>query len=153
RHAIDQVRHDLKLQTDYAAYQILQQTTSLKFLSPEQREKVKQASKDSGIFPGKYQGAETIHRYEFIQDVINKTILKLPDPAWKKSSYRLDSILTHRVWGYTIFFAVLFLIFQSIFAWAQIPMDYIDKGFADLSTYLTRTFPEGPLFEMIAKGI
>ncbi len=57
------------------------------------------------------------------------------------------------MWGYLIFFAILFLIFQSVFALAQIPMDAIDRGFADLSSFLTRIFPEGPLFELISSGI
>ena len=51
------------------------------------------------------------------------------------------------------FFLVLFLIFQSVFALAQIPMDAIDRGFADLSTFLNKRLPEGPLFELISSGI
>jgi ferrous iron transport protein B len=68
-------------------------------------------------------------------------------------SNRIDRVLTHRVWGYLIFFTVLFLIFQSVFALAQIPMDAIDRGFAGLSTYLSKRLPEGPLFELFHSGI
>lgn len=151
--AINLVREEFKLASDYAAYVYLQQTDSLQFLSSRQRDFLHQVAKQYGAFPGKYQGAETIQRYEFIQDVLNHVILRLPDPEWKKASHKLDSILTHKVWGYLIFFTTLFLIFQSIFAWAQIPMDLIDGAFASASTYLSRELPDGPLFELIAKGI
>jgi len=48
---------------------------------------------------------------------------------------------------------VLFVIFQSVFALAQFPMDAIDRGFADLSAYLGKRLPAGPLFELISSGI
>jgi len=57
------------------------------------------------------------------------------------------------VWGYLIFFAILFLIFQSIFAWAQAPMDFIDSTFANLSNLLKDVFPRGPFFDLITQGI
>ncbi len=151
--AVDLVRSEFKLNSDYAAYQYLQQTDYLTFLSKAEKDFLFRVAKEYGVFPGKYQGAETIHRYGFIQDVLNKIILRLPDPEWKKASYRLDSIFTHRIWGYVIFFGILFLIFQSIFAWALIPMDLIDRFFAYLSTYLSNQLPQGPLFDLIAKGI
>jgi len=47
----------------------------------------------------------------------------------------------------------LFLIFQSIFAWAQIPMDFIDSTFASLSNRLDEYFPDGPFFDLITQGI
>ena len=151
--AVNIIRAEFNLSSDYAAYLYLQQADSLKFLSIRQKEFVHQVAKQYDAFPGKYQGAETIHRYGFIQDILNKIILRLPNPEWKKSSYRLDSVFTHKIWGYVIFFGVLFLIFQSIFAWAQVPMDWIDRLFAYLSTFLSNKLPEGPLFELIAKGI
>lgn len=151
--AIEAIRSEFNLKSDYAAYQYLQQSEALGFLSDHQKKFLHEIAKQFGVFPGKYQGAETIHRYGFIQDILNQVTLRLADPEWKKTSYRLDSIFTHRIWGYFIFLAVLFLIFQSIFAWAQVPMDFIDRSFASLSTYLSNALPEGPLFELIAKGI
>ncbi|HPI81432.1 MAG TPA: ferrous iron transporter B, partial [Cyclobacteriaceae bacterium] len=75
------------------------------------------------------------------------------DSEWKRFSHRIDKVLTHKVWGYLIFFAILFLIFQSIFAWAQAPMDFIDSTFANLSNLLKDVFPRGPFFDLITQGI
>ncbi len=69
----------------------------------------------------------------------------------KKLTTRLDRILLHKVWGYVIFFIVLFLIFQSIFAWAKVPMDFIDNLFAQLSSYLISVLPSGPLTNLIGR--
>jgi ferrous iron transport protein B len=46
---------------------------------------------------------------------------------------RLDRILTHKVWGYLIFFSIMLLIFQAIYNWSTYPMDFIDVSFATLS--------------------
>jgi ferrous iron transport protein B len=56
---------------------------------------------------------------------------------------KLDRVLTHKVWGYVIFFLILFIIFQSIFEWSKIPMDFIDASFASLSTLAAENLPAG----------
>ena len=150
---VKKIKEKFNLSTDYEAYHFLQQTDNLIFLSREERAFINEQSKAENFFQHKYQGAETIMRYGFIQDLLNKVILKTSDPEWKKFSYRIDKVLTHKVWGYLIFFAVLFLIFQSIFAWAQVPMDFIDTTFAKLSNVLDDFFPEGPFFDLITQGI
>ena len=151
--AIADVRTKFALSSDYLAYQYLQQPENMTFLSTESKEQVAALADEHKFFPGKYQGAETIHRYGFIQILLNKVILRSADEDWKKFSHRLDSIFTHKVWGYLIFFTLLFLIFQSIFAWAQIPMDFIDMSVAQVSNFLNKNLPEGPLFELISQGI
>ena len=151
--AITEIRGHFDLSTDYDAYQYLQLGPQLSFLSESEKAFIKEIADRNKFFPAKYQGAETIQRYEFIQDILNKVIIRTPTPDWKKTTYSIDRVLTHKVWGYLIFFSVLFLIFQSVFAWATIPMDLIDNGFANLSSYLGRLFPGGPLFDLITQGV
>jgi ferrous iron transport protein B len=150
---IEKIRTKFNLSSDYEAYQFLQQSDNLVFLPKQEREFIRQAAKDGNFFAHKYQGAETIMRYGFIQDLLNEVIVRSSDEGWKKVSHSIDRILTHKIGGYLIFFVILFLIFQSIFAWAQIPMDFIDSTFAQLSTRLDQIFPEGPFFELISHGI
>lgn len=147
------IREKFQLATDYEAYHFLQQTDNLVFLKPEQRNEIKAIAKEHSFFPHKYQGAETIMRYGFIQELLNKAIVKPSHRDWKRVSHGIDKVLTHKVGGYVIFFAVLFLIFQAIFAWAQIPMDFIDSSFAQLSNVLAKELPEGPFFELLSQGI
>ncbi len=153
KNVVNKIKERFHLATDYEAYQFLQQTENLVFLSEEERNYIRREAKENQFFPHKYQGAETVMRYGFIQDLLNNVILKTSDPEWKKFSYRIDKVLTHKVWGYLIFFSVLFLIFQSIFAWAQIPMDFIDQSFTTLSNIADNNLPDGPLFDLISQGI
>ena len=150
---VKEIRTKIGIDNDYEAYQFLEQPKSLKFLSKENQLVVDQVRSSYNFFPGKFQGAETIQRYSAIQDLLNEVTLKTADLSWKNYSSRLDRVLTHKIWGYLIFFAVLFLIFQSIFAWATVPMDFIDAQFANLSIYLHSVLPPGPLTSLLADGI
>ncbi len=150
---VKELRSLLKVDNDYEAYQFLEQPKSLKFLPKEKQKIVEDIRAKYEFFPGKFQGAETIQRYSYIQDLLNEVTLNASDNTWKKNSTRLDRILLHKVWGYVIFFSVLFLIFQSIFAWAELPMDLIDNVFAELSSYLISVLPGGPLTSLLAEGI
>jgi len=98
------------------------------------------------------QQKETIKRYQFINDVlkVGKTV-NTANAVDIQS--KLDRILTHKIWGYVIFFGILLLIFQSIFDWSSIPMDFIDETFANLSNAASEQLPPGVLTDLIAQGI
>jgi ferrous iron transport protein B len=98
------------------------------------------------------QQKETIKRYQFINDAL-KEGLKIDSSVAKDYRSKLDRVLTHKVWGYVIFFLILFVIFQSIFEWSTIPMDFIDSSFASLSAYTAAELPSGVLTNLISQGI
>lgn len=153
KEAVKIVREKFTLDNNYEAYQFLQQPGSLKFLNRADQLFIQNVSQQHNFFPGKFQGAETIQRYAFIQTLLDRVTLKKAELSWKKHTFGLDSILTHKIAGYFIFFAILFLIFQSIFAWATVPMDLIDGSFATLSNYLSKTLPEGVLTNLLTEGV
>jgi ferrous iron transport protein B len=67
---------------------------------------------------------------------------------------RLDRVLVHRVWGTVIFLALMFLVFQSIFAWAKPVMDLITKGQEGLGDWVEELIGEpGPLRSLLVDGI
>ncbi len=98
------------------------------------------------------QQKETIKRYQFINDVLRDG-RKVDTTKAKDFRSRLDRILTHKVWGYVIFAAILLLIFQSIFDWSSYPMDFIDETFASLSTYAAEHLPPGIFTDLLSEGI
>ena len=98
------------------------------------------------------QQKETIKRYQFINDVL-KVGLKVDETVAKDFRSKLDRVLMHKVWGYVIFFLILFVIFQSIFEWSKIPMDFIDSTFASLSSLAAEKLPDGVLTNLISQGI
>lgn len=98
------------------------------------------------------QQKETIKRYQFINDTL-KIGQKVDSASATDFRSKLDRVLTHKVWGYLIFFVILFGIFQSIFEWSKIPMDFIDRSFASLSSMASQNLPPGTFTNLIAQGI
>jgi len=98
------------------------------------------------------QQKETIKRYQFINETL-KAALEIDTANAKDFRAQLDKVLTHKVWGYAIFFGILLLIFQAIFDWSSYPMDFIDSSFASLSEWIKNSLPEGDFTNLIAEGI
>ena len=100
----------------------------------------------------KLQQKETIKRYQFINDTL-KVTQKIDKSKATDFQSRLDNILTHKVFGYLIFFGILMLIFQSIFDWSSIPMDFIDTSFSKLSALTKDNLPQGKFTDLLSDGI
>ena len=100
----------------------------------------------------KLQQKETIKRYQFINDTL-KIGQKIDKSKATDFQSRLDNVLTHKVFGYLIFFGILMLIFQSIFDWSSIPMDFIDTTFSKLSAYTKESLPQGKFTDLLSDGI
>ena len=98
------------------------------------------------------QQKETILRYQFINAVL-KQAYKVDTQAAKGLRASIDKILTHKVFGYLIFFFLLLLIFQAIYDWSSYPMDFIDAFFASASEWVKDTLPPGVFTDLIAEGI
>ena len=100
----------------------------------------------------KLQQKETIKRYQYINGIL-KQGLKIDHKNAKDFRSRLDRIFIHSFWGYVIFFAILMIIFQSIFSWSTIPMDFIDISFVNLSIILRENLAPGVFTDLLTEGI
>ncbi|PJB12584.1 MAG: ferrous iron transport protein B [Flavobacteriales bacterium CG_4_9_14_3_um_filter_40_17] len=100
----------------------------------------------------KLQHKETVFRYQFINGILKETY-QIDLSKAKDLRARLDKILMHKYWGYVIFLLILLTIFQAIFDWSQVPMNFIDQQFASLSESLKHSLPPGVFTELIAEGI
>jgi len=98
------------------------------------------------------QQKETIKRYQFINDTLKKgqTIDAKNAKGFKTN---LDRILTHKIFGYLVFFIILLTLFQAIYDWSSIPMDFIDNAFSSLSEWTKHTLPNGVFTSLLADGI
>ncbi len=119
----------------------------------------KKLIKDSSSFATKtkselkrLQQKETILRYQFINGILKETY-KVDINAAKGFRATLDKILTHKVFGYLIFFFILLTIFQAIYGWSEYPMDLIDGFFASATEWVKDTLPPGVFTNLIAEGI
>lgn len=152
RPAVESVRHLVGI-PEYGAYQILQQPVTRNFLSVEHNRAIDELRRLYNIRPGMFQGAETIQRYAHIQTILERAALPAERANGKSVTKILDRILIHPVWGYAIFFAILVLIFQAVYSWAEAPMNLIDKLFGGLSKMVSEGLPAGPLNDLLAEGI
>ena len=99
------------------------------------------------------QQKEAIKRYQFINGVL-KVGQVIDRTKAKDLRSKLDRVLTHKVGGYFIFFAILLLIFQAIYDWATVPMDLIDTTFASLAEWIKKALPSGGMLtDLLAEGI
>ena len=98
------------------------------------------------------QQRETIHRYQLINQILKETYKKNLEEATDLRS-RLDNILIHKIWGYVIFFFILLIIFQSIFEWSSLPMDFIDNSFTEIGEWARENMQGGILNDLITEGV
>ena len=94
---------------------------------------------------------DTMHRYAILDPFIQHITSETQPTASKTDS--LDHILTHKIWGPTIFIGLMLLIFQAIFAWSQYPMEWIETGFGQLSHFIDRHLPSGWITDLLTEGI
>ena len=69
------------------------------------------------------------------------------------TTHLIDAVLSHKYFGFPIFFLILFLMFQTTFSLGQYPMDWIDEGVAWLGDYIGATMTDGPLKAMLIEGV
>lgn len=98
------------------------------------------------------QQKETIKRYQFINNVL-KIGQTIDVNQAKDLRSKLDRILTHKIYGYLIFFLILLVIFQAIYDWSAIPMEFIDSTFAQFSEWTKNALPAGDFTSLLAEGI
>ncbi|MEW6160079.1 MAG: ferrous iron transport protein B [Verrucomicrobiota bacterium] len=68
-------------------------------------------------------------------------------------SDKLDRVLTHRFWGMIIFVAIMALMFQSIFTFAEYPMTWLEDGVAAVGGWIEQIIPPGDLRSLIVDGV
>ena len=91
-------------------------------------------------------------KYGFIDGALKET-RTLPHEKPKRQIRKLDDLLTHKIWGFPIFFAFLFIIFEATFAIGQYPMDWIDAGVSWIGDLVSTHMPDGPLKDLIVDGV
>ena len=150
---IRKIQSQLQVDLPYVALQMAHQHEQLSFLNSAESDRIEELEQEFSFHSQKAQATETIARYNFINDVLFDTISFNADPKLETISNRIDKVLTHKVFGFVIFAAVLFLIFQSIFAWSAYPMELIEKLFIWLADTGNSLLPAGVLRSLLIDGV
>ncbi|EAZ96921.1 ferrous iron transport protein B [Flavobacteria bacterium BAL38] len=126
-------------------------TQDVNFLNLERNE-IKSTFTKSHADLKRLQQKETIKRYQFINDTL-KMGQKIDSSKASDIRAKIDRVLTHKIFGYLIFFGILMLIFQFLFDWSSIPMEFIDETFANFSSVAKQNLPAGEFTNLISEGI
>jgi ferrous iron transport protein B len=146
------IRQHFSLPNEYLALHYAHQFGQLHFLSEDDRAYLAHLTEQHGFDSTAQQAAETVARYAAINELLLEVVTVTRTERREPASNRIDKVLTHRVFGYLIFLAILFLLFQAIFAWAQYPMDLIDQSISALSGAIQARF-SGPLVRLLTEGV
>lgn len=151
---IGRIKEELQIDLPYTALQLAHQHENINFITPAQSDRIEELEQEFSFHSQKSQAAETIARYNFINDILFDTVKFRPGAAQEETfSNKIDRVLTHKIWGFAIFFAILLLIFQSIFAWSEYPMSLIESLFVWLATTSHSILPAGVLTDLFVDGI
>jgi len=148
----DRLRKAFPKQDLYKLWLVITQDVNFGKLNRQEINNIASFQTESTSNLKRLQQKETIVRYQFINGVLKET-LSIDHLAAKDLRSRLDRVLTHKIWGYVIFFAILLLIFQAIYDWSAYPMDLIDLGFATMAEWVKTTMPPGAFTNLLSEGI
>jgi ferrous iron transport protein B len=152
---IDTIKQTINVNSDYNAFLVANNLDLITNLEIQEfkKEKIRKVLESNRFNGQQMQARETIERYKVITQILNEFVTSPENPIRKTYSYKIDNILTHRIWGFVIFLFILFLIFQAIFAWASYPMNLIDSAFSKISIAVSNMLPPGILNSLIVDGI
>jgi ferrous iron transport protein B len=146
------IRQNLGVENPYRALLIAHHAKWLLFLKPSDKETVSTIVSTKNFQSLRAQVDETLERYDRFTPISQSSVAS-PSTFPNTPTDRIDAVLTHRLGGPLIFFAVMMLVFQAIFDWSSYPMNWIESGFGSLSEFLTDQMPAAWYTELLTDGI
>lgn len=146
------LKEKLDEEDDYIAWLKGVQADVSSFLSAEDNKKIKKIISEKGIDIQKIKIKEAIERYKCVNSILDKVIIKNKTEEISVT-YKIDKIITHKFFGYGVFFTMMLFLFQAIYSWSSIPMDFIDTAFSNLSSLVKDNLPPGVFTDLLTQGI
>ena len=96
--------------------------------------------------------AITDAKYGFISGALKETFQE-NEMEREQTTRVIDSIVTHRIWGYPIFFLFLYIMFEGTFVLGEYPMMGIEWLVEQFGNIVSNYMPDGPLKDLMVDGI
>ncbi|WP_294256876.1 ferrous iron transporter B [uncultured Sphingomonas sp.] len=81
------------------------------------------------------------------------TAVTVSETAARRWTHRLDALFLHHVAGPLILLGTMFLMFQAVFAWSQVPIGWIEDGMKWLGAEVGTALPDGVFRSLIVDGV
>lgn len=150
---VDAIQEVYPKLSDYQALLVAHHHDWLQTINEKSHEKIDAAIEQTGFAPLRLQIRETMQRFDRFVPIAKKAIGQNSKSRELTITDAIDRIVTDKIFGPIIFFLIMLLVFQSIFACASYPMDWIESGFAWLSSFVSTTLPEGWLNSLLVDGV
>lgn len=95
---------------------------------------------------------QLIIRYQWIESVVSQAVHFGGDGGLSPTE-RIDAVVTHRIGGPLILLVVMGLVFQTIFSWANLPMNLIDHVFGAFGDAVRSHLRPGMLTDLLTDGV
>ena len=138
--------------SDFKNRLMLGQFDLMKSLSAEEKKIYSDELEKSGKDATDVQLEDTLQRMNTVHELLG-TVLNFEKISKNNPTASIDNVITHPIFGYLIYFAVLLLIFQFIFSVAEYPMNWIDGSFTALNAWLKSVLPQSALSDLLTEGI
>jgi len=153
KEAIDAVKKYKTFTSDSSALHFASAYHNLSIISEEVKQNLTKDLADIKFNKTKIQAEETLMRYARIKKIMQTCVVE-NDPLKKELfSRKIDQFLLHPLYGQVFLLVILFLLFQSIFWLADFPMQWIDYGFSQLTSFLKSSLPDNFFTDLFINGI
>lgn len=152
RSALDQIGTLMNDQVPYRAYQALIKPDLFPELDQQSLQQLRAEAQIDQKSGQQLLSNELLVRLDRADSWMS-VVVKDPPTFREQLTETVDHILTHKVWGYLIFLGILLMIFQSIFAWATVPMDWIDGATGTFQDWLGELLPSSWISDLITDGL
>ena len=153
KNLVGHISQNFESDSEYASLLLAHQYPSMKHLTKEENRRLDKLIEEENFRSKDQQIEETVWRYGYIDKLVKECVRVEPKPSEPSLTDKIDDVLTHKVWGFVIFFFVLLFIFQSIFSWAEYPMALIEGMFSWLDETGRAYLPEGMFTDLLLNGI
>src|SRR5205814_4731737 len=98
----------------------------------------------------KHVKSDLVHLQRRAREIATAAVVsETPVRRW---THRLDAVMLHPVVGPIILAAIMFVMFQAVFAWSEAPKAWIEDGVAWVSNAIGGALPAGLIRSMIVDG-
>ena len=152
KQVVEAVIQNFKVNNPYRALLWAHHADWLPFLTAEERATLRTIVHTKSLQLLRTQVDETLDRYDRFTPIV-QTAIQQPRAFPETNTDRIDTVLTHRLWGPLIFFSIMLLVFQAIYDWSTWPMDMIETVFSDLNDWIGKALPDNWFRSLLTDGV
>jgi ferrous iron transport protein B len=132
-----------------ATKQVMEQCHNHEEILFQSAQEVRKLEKEYGENP---ETVITDLKYGFISGALKET-LQRGKKEERKASEVIDTLITHKLFGFPIFLFFMWLMFSATFWLGSFPMDWLEQAVGAFGDLVGRNMAEGPIKDLLINGV